>query len=91
MAELVFKIGKAFTIRGRGVVVCPGPWGTGRAKRGDSIELRRPDGTVVRATVEAVTYPDTGILLPKHLSKKDVPIGTEVWTAESLDAETNGR
>jgi hypothetical protein len=77
-----------FEIEGRGCVIVPGvPPDDRFARKGSPIELRKPDGSAVRAEiVEMEMLRGTGpesqfrpILLPRNFSKSDVPVGTEVW------------
>ena len=63
---------------------------------GDGVELRRPDRTTLRATATGIEYPPSVIwigpkppdaryaLLLSNLAPADVPVGTEVWTADQL-------
>jgi hypothetical protein len=86
MAEILFVVEDVFTVAGRGIILCPG-----LEKRsipplarlvGAPIELRRPDGTSVAATIRGVdlsTDLQSPILLPPGFRKEDVPPGTEVW------------
>jgi len=59
---------------------------------GEPLELRRPDGSVLRTQVRGIEYPPSlkhigprpaivycGILLGAELAPIDVPSGTEVW------------
>jgi hypothetical protein len=53
-------------------------------KAGDELELRRPDGTVVKTTLHALDWPapfngKLGLCLDMLLTKTDIPVGTEVW------------
>jgi hypothetical protein len=82
MPQLIFKIADTFTIEGRGVCASPGEWGDGKADLGDSIELRRPDGSALRASIRELTYPHRDILLPAGITRSDIPAGTEIWTVD---------
>lgn len=88
---LLFTVEHAFDITDRGCVLVPGPSaepGAQSIRIGDRIRLCKPDGrsvdTVIqgvemigrRARPEIITAP---ILLPREISKDDVPTGTEVW------------
>lgn len=84
--EFLFVVQERFGISGRGMAIV-GPPGSGKRlsllTRGQTIELRRPDGSVVRANafVEHVNPSPLGevaLHLPA-LSQRDVPPGTEVW------------
>jgi hypothetical protein len=55
-----------------------------RLKVGDDLELRRPDGSVIKATLLGFDMfsPSNwtvGLSLGKPLGKSDVPVGTEIW------------
>jgi hypothetical protein len=84
----LFVVSDTFIIRGRGIVLCPGiiPKGEERFRWGDSVELRRPDGTVLRVKIAIELLSPTPkdgsfpILLAEPSRKEDVPIGTEVWS-----------
>ena len=90
MGRHLFTVEDAFAIRQRGVIVVPGitPEDGEVFRIGDPLELRRPDGTRRRTTIAGIemfgrrdlTAP-VPILLPKDITKDDVPIGTEVWSA----------
>jgi len=88
---LLFVVEDAFQITGRGCVLAPGPAaepGAQPIRVGDRLLLRKPDGQSVDTVIQAVemlgrrprpkviTAP---ILLPREITKDDVPIGTEVW------------
>ena len=90
-ATLLFVVEDAFQISGWGCVLVPGPSAEagGRALRvGDPIRLVKPDGQTVdtfvrgiemihrRPSAEVITAP---ILLPKEITKDQVPAGTRVW------------
>lgn len=52
----------------------------------DPIQLRRPDGSVVRTHIHAVDILDrldrswsVPVSLPPEFVKSDIPIGTEIW------------
>jgi translation elongation factor EF-Tu-like GTPase len=87
MPRLLSTVEDAFQITGRGVVVVPGIPRNGdwRLKTGDALLLRRPDGTELETCVfgiEMASPPHpTGIpiLLGQNVTKKDIPIGTELW------------
>jgi hypothetical protein len=85
------KVEEVFEIKGRGCILLPGLLESLAKdknllmRRGDSIELRKPDGSIIQtqlAEIDAlrgergIFFP---IVLPKQFSKTDVPIGTEVW------------
>lgn len=56
-----------------------------RLKAGDSLELRKPDGTIAKAILHSLSWPapsmdGLGLLLKPSITKADVPPGTEVWS-----------
>ena len=55
-----------------------------RLRAGDQLELRRPDGSIIKTTlygIDLFSQSDgmVGLGLGKPLSKTDIPIGTEIW------------
>ena len=76
-------------IRGKGLMLSPGIVASSALsapRAGESVELRRPDGTVLDVLIQG-TRTDTTLdgrstvrLLLAVGGKDDVPIGTEVWT-----------
>jgi hypothetical protein len=79
-----------FEISGRGGVLTPGLSKTTGAdiqiRAQDAIQLRRPDGSVVRTHIHAVEILDgpnkrwcVPVLLPPEFKKSDVPVGTQIW------------
>lgn len=88
MSALLFTVRDTFWIEKRGLVLTTDikPQQV-ELRRGDAIELRRPDGSSVITRVvgieRAIPYdPERtlAILLPNDILKEDVPIGTEVWS-----------
>ncbi|HWG44582.1 MAG TPA: hypothetical protein VN688_17520 [Gemmataceae bacterium] len=88
---LIGMVSDTFAIKGRGVVVATDttyeqlPQDL-KLKVGDPIELRN-NGVVILRTNVAGLAPWTpkqlfGFLLPRDVSKEDVPVGAEVWTVE---------
>ncbi|MFP2925582.1 hypothetical protein ACLESO_10255 [Pyxidicoccus sp. 3LG] len=78
-----------FDIQGRGLVVAPDVDLGDEYQLEVEVELRRPDGTVLRATalgqMPMINPPNPRLrhmLLFRTLSKQDVPVGTQVWRAE---------
>jgi hypothetical protein len=88
--KFLCKVEEVFEIEGRGCALTPGisettPPGIKIQKR-DPIQLRRPDGSVVRTHIHAVEFLDgpnkrscVPVLLPPEFAKSDIPIGTEIW------------
>ena len=57
-----------------------------KIKVGETIELRRPDGHVIKTMIEGLMMvcrtpeaPPIPIALPKRFRKEDIPVGTEIW------------
>jgi hypothetical protein len=81
-----------FMIGGRGLIVVPAPAIEEFRGPGDvPTELRRPDGSVLFATLtlgHQFGSPPPAVrrwsCMFKALGKADVPIGTEVWCAEDV-------
>ena len=76
------------SIRGRGVVLFPGlvPVGDERFKVGDPVLMRRPDGSEIKTNIGGLELPYPNpkhevLILLTELSKGDVPVRTEVWSA----------
>lgn len=92
MARLLFTVEDTFFIQGRGLIPFPGiiPVGSERFRIGDSILLKRTDGTELKwpiAGIEMVfaTPPQPNrplVMSLEGLTKADVPIGTEVWSVD---------
>ena len=91
MNALLFTVVDTFRIEKRGLVLAADVRGDQVSLRvGESIELRRPDGSTVVSKVVGIAHlapydPDRtlDILLPADISKEDVPVGTQVWSHES--------
>ena len=87
MATFASKIDDVFQITGRGCVVVPGiPKSFGLTIRiGDSVVLKRPDGTELETTIRGlemfsrVPLDFTPVLLGNEISKDMVSLGTELW------------
>ena len=86
--RLLFKVEDVFDITGRGCVLAPfvpdGLAFTIRAE--DRIQLRTPSGRLFDthiASIELLKMRDgpcrMAIMLPRDLTKNDVPVGTEIW------------
>ena len=88
------KVDDVFQIVGRGCVIVPGlpqPAQFNLRFHQDVILLRRPDGTTLETSVQALMFlgrPAPGrsidrtfipMLLASDVTKSDVPVGTEVW------------
>lgn len=95
MSRVLFTVEDRFLIRGRGLILVPGlPPGSGdQFRAGDSIVLKRPDGSPLSWSIGALEMIFEQPLRPLHerhvpilllgLGKEDVPVGTEVWTGEA--------
>jgi hypothetical protein len=89
MGEFLFKIQDTFQLEVIGLVVeVDIKFKDARLKIGDEIELRPPQGSPPLVTkVAAIPMfnpydPERqfSFSLPKGINRKDVPIGTEVWS-----------
>jgi translation elongation factor EF-Tu-like GTPase len=92
MPRCLFTVEDAFLIKGRGLVVVPGivPIGEERIQVGDPLLLRRPDGTSISTTIGGLSLPIPNpghevVVLLQGFSKDEVPVGTEVWSAEGVN------
>lgn len=101
MKIFLSKVEDVFDLKNSGCVVVPGiPVETAdkaKIKAGDELELRFPDGTTMNTKVASLSFlsrtpetPPIPIALPKEYSKKDVPIGTELWIDEEKIVEVPG-
>ena len=87
----ISTIKDVFEIEGRGCVFVPGISDSAPkdvvVRRGDAIELRKSDGSVVKTRIQDIEMVDYSVRtksliafsLPREFSKRDVPVGTEVW------------
>jgi hypothetical protein len=88
MGKFLFKIQEAFQLEAIGLVVeVDIKFKDANLKNGDEIELRPPDRPALITKVASIAMfnpsdPERlfSFSLPKDLNKKDVPIGTEVWS-----------
>ena len=88
IGRCLLKVEDTFAIPGRGVGIAPGivPIEGEKFRVGDRLFLKRPDGTRLLSAIGGLGFfnPNPrckiGIFL-KGLTKDDVPIGTEVWSA----------
>lgn len=89
MSTLLLTVTDTFLIKGRGLIVVPGPPSDTFSHPTDLVvELRRPDGLVTetraRLMIEFVSPPPPPgprplVCLLPDVTKADVPIGTQVW------------
>ena len=76
---------EAFNLETGGCIITPGipvERKNLKIKVGEPIELRRPDGTVLRTRIDRLPNPATPpipIALSPEFRKTDVPAGTELW------------
>jgi len=89
MARRLVVVEDVFGIAGRGVTFLPGivPCGKERFNVGDSLVLRRPDGTAASAAISGIglgggSHPFQLHVLLGGLRKEDVPVGTEIWSTD---------
>lgn len=88
MGEFLFKIQEIFEFEHIGLIVeADRKFKDANLKKGDEIELRLLNGLTLITSVAGIAMfnpsnPERlfSFSLPKNLSKKDVPIGTEVWS-----------
>jgi hypothetical protein len=97
----LFTVADGFQIEGRGCVLVPGlPTGpdSPNVPRGAHIRLRTPDGRETDTFIkelEMISYRQRPekicipVLLPKNITKDDVPVGTEVLLLEKHETTTN--
>jgi len=87
---LLFKVEDVFDIQGRGCVLAPATDPTPGIRPGDRIQLRIPADRILDTHIASVEFVHgktadgsrfcrTAVMLPREISKEDIPIGTEVW------------
>jgi hypothetical protein len=85
------RVQDVFSVSGRGtVLVLPDNWGTDLQIRvGEKIQLRTPDGRVFDTQINGVEFVKraagacvAGIILPREISRSDIPETTEIWLSE---------
>jgi hypothetical protein len=95
LAQRLFVVSGTFTVFGRGIALLPGvsKYEPGpRVGQGMSIELRRPDGTILWTKIRGIEWfqtppqPTAPLLMPPEIAKEEVPVGTEVWLAHGYPA-----
>ncbi len=90
MPTYLFSIENVFHVPSRGVVIAPSSATAVRYNTGQYIELRRPDGTSLRALIQgiellnfALDVPQAQhvrpILLAEELAVEELPKETTVW------------
>jgi hypothetical protein len=87
MARRILTVEDTFEIKGRGLIVVPGP--LVEAYDGPTelpVEVKRPDGSVLNATlhftqpfIHSTPKVFRWALIFRGLMESDVPIGSEVW------------
>jgi hypothetical protein len=81
---LLFVVEQVFSVTGRGVILLPG-LGKNVVRVGTPIQLVRPDGSKLGTKIRGIGFNEFhDILVGQELRKEDVPVGTEVWTIETL-------
>jgi hypothetical protein len=91
MTRRLLTVEEPFTIEGRGVCLSPVLviQDDEAFQIGDPIDIRHPDGRVVRTNIAALELPypnpDHGwiIMLPQSIKIGDIPVGSEVWSVDS--------
>ena len=94
MSHFLFKICDTFQITNGGLVVATDlkeedAKAKGiRLKVGDTLELRRPDGSRVMSGIAGIGMLNPSVpnrpldfLLSAEIAKEDVPVGTEAWSS----------
>lgn len=56
MQQLVSIVEDTVTIKGHGVALNQGAWGTGEVRAGDTIEIRAAEGQVITAHVKKIDW-----------------------------------
>jgi hypothetical protein len=92
LASKLVTVEDVFDIKGRGLVVVPGPaLSDYDGPKEVSVQLRRPDGSTAAAVLHytrAFLVPTPAIirweLILKSVTKEEVPIGTEIWSQDSV-------
>ena len=88
MTTFISKTEDVFQITGRGCVVAPGiPKSSPdlKIKIGDTVILKRPDGSEIETTIRGiemvgrVSLAFIPVLLGSEITKDMVPVGTELW------------
>jgi hypothetical protein len=89
MARLLFTVTDRFYLPGRGVCPVPGitPVEGERFRCGDSLLLKRPDGSEIRTRIGGIEMPNPTpgpvvVVNLLELKKDDLPIGTQVWSVD---------
>ena len=92
MQQLAFVVEGTVTVKGRGVALTQGVWGTGEVRAGDTIEIRSAEGQQVIARVKKIDWQRRTDTLPPvvrrgeyglvfvNLPEGSVKRGDEVWT-----------
>ena len=76
---LLFKVENTYLLSGIGLALPPG-LANNTARVGDGIRLVRPDGSILATTIKAIAWePNHSIVVGDHVTKGNVPVGTEVW------------
>jgi hypothetical protein len=83
----LFTITHISIVIGRGLTLIPGlvPVRDEDFSIGDSILLRRPDGSEIKARIDGLELPHPNpnfevLVMLEGFSKEDIPVGTEVWS-----------
>lgn len=96
MNKYLCKVADVFQLTDRLVVVCDtlyDDFDTKSFRHGSTVELRRPDGSVVKTKTWWERYSPTNIgrrmafSVEETLTKADIPVDSEVWLVESAAQE----
>ncbi len=94
--QLWTTVESSFEIPGRGCWIIPSTalWDSAaKVRPTDKIQLRVPRGTVLDTFIDAIelgtrtTGTFLAVGLPKGITKKDVPEGTEIWLGREEKAQ----
>lgn len=88
MQHLLFVVREIYPLQNHGIVLMPGIGATGRISVGQTICLRRPDGTSLSTLLSGIEMSEPASadgchpILLRGIEIGEVPNGTEVWTVD---------
>ena len=91
MARNLLTVEDPIYVEGRGICLFPVlvPQGEEVFRNGDLIDIKFPDGRVIRTQIADLSIPTPNpnsgciIFLPPSFKKGAVPVGAEVWSVDS--------
>ena len=87
MVRLLLTVEDVVVVKDKGLALVPGIvfQANETFRAGDPISLKRPDGSTIEWQIEGLTpLSQKGVcFVVRGLKKRDVPIGTEVWSVHS--------